>query len=76
MAEGVGEKTEKPTEKRLRDARRKGQVSKSQDLTSAFLLITVVVILAATGPWAGARLAGTMRDSIVRGNLSSAFPFS
>jgi len=65
MAEGVGEKTEKPTEKRLREARRKGQVSKSQDLTSAFLLITVVVILAATGPWAGGRLAATMRDGIV-----------
>jgi flagellar biosynthetic protein FlhB len=66
MSNGVGEKTEKPTEKRLRDARRKGQVSKSQDLTSAFLLITVVVILAATGPWAGARLALTMRDSLIR----------
>jgi len=66
MATGAGEKTEKPTEKRLREARRKGQVWKSHDLTSAVMLITVAVILAAAGPWAAGRLAVTMRDSIVR----------
>ncbi|MDR3144617.1 MAG: type III secretion system export apparatus subunit SctU [Puniceicoccales bacterium] len=34
-----GEKTEMPTPKRLRDARKKGQVSKSTDLVSTMLLI-------------------------------------
>ncbi len=36
-----GEKTEKPTQKRLRDSRKKGQVAKSQDLSSAVMLIFV-----------------------------------
>ena len=66
MASGAGEKTEKPTEKRLREARRKGQVSKSQDLTSALVLAAAGVILAAAGPWAGARIAAAMRDGLVR----------
>ena len=33
----AGEKTEQPTAKRLRDARRKGQVARSHDLSSAVL---------------------------------------
>ena len=41
----MGEKTEKPTPKKLRDARRKGQVAKSQDFPAAF---TFVVSIAAT----------------------------
>ncbi len=41
----MGEKTEKASPKKLRDARKKGQVAKSQDLPSAF---TFVVSLAAT----------------------------
>lgn len=35
----MGEKTEKATPKKLRDARKKGQVAKSQDLPSAFTFI-------------------------------------
>jgi len=34
-----GEKSEMPTPKRLRDARKKGQVAKSTDVTSTFLII-------------------------------------
>ena len=41
----MGEKTEKATPKKLRDARKKGQVAKSQDLPSAF---TFIVSVAAT----------------------------
>lgn len=40
-----GEKTEQPTERRLREARRKGQVTKSQDLTAALLLIGAIAML-------------------------------
>ncbi len=36
----MAEKTEKPTAKKLRDARKKGQVAKSQDLPAALTLIT------------------------------------
>src|SRR5271166_1483990 len=41
----MAEKTEKATPKKLRDARKKGQVAKSQDFPSAF---TFVVSVAAT----------------------------
>jgi type III secretion YscU/HrpY family protein len=45
MADSSGEKTEQPTQKRLRDARKKGQVAKSQDLSSAIMLISSVCII-------------------------------
>ena len=35
----MGEKTEKATPKRLRDARKKGQVAKSQDFPSAITFL-------------------------------------
>jgi len=44
-----GEKTEQPTPKRLKDARKKGQVAKSHDLTHAALFLTAVGVLAAGG---------------------------
>ena len=34
-----GDKTEQPTQKRLQDARKKGEVSKSKDVTSAVVLV-------------------------------------
>lgn len=42
-------KTEKPTEKRLRDARKKGEVFKSADLTHAFLFLATAAVLALCG---------------------------
>lgn len=42
-------KTEQPTAKRLRDARKKGQVFKSSDLTQAFLFLTTAGVLALAG---------------------------
>lgn len=39
MGEDSGEKTEQPTPNKLREARKKGQVTKSKDLTAAFLLV-------------------------------------
>ena len=41
----MGEKTEQATPKKLQDARKKGQVAKSQDLPSAFTFITSVSII-------------------------------
>ncbi len=38
----MGEKTEKATPKKLRDARNKGQVAKSQDLPSAFTFVASI----------------------------------
>ena len=40
----AGEKTEKATPKKRQDARKKGQVLKSQDVTAALLLLSHVLI--------------------------------
>lgn len=45
-----GQKTEQPTPKKLRDARKKGQVAKSQDLSNAFLFLTAAVVLGFIAP--------------------------
>lgn len=41
----MGEKTEKATPKKLRDARKKGQVAKSQDLPAAFTFVISIWIV-------------------------------
>ena len=63
MTQG-GEKTEQPTDKRLRDARRKGQVAKSHDLTSALLMLGALAVLWAAGARAAAALAALMGQSL------------
>ena len=40
-----GEKTEEPTSKKREDARKKGQVAKSQELNTAFVLLIGFLIL-------------------------------
>ena len=41
----MAEKTEKATPKKLRDARKKGQIAKSQDLPSVFTFIASVAVI-------------------------------
>ena len=41
----AGEKTEKATQKKRLDSRKKGQVLKSQDVTSAIVLLSVFLFL-------------------------------
>jgi len=53
VAESAGEKTEMPTPKKLRDARQKGQVCSSKDITSTAILIVLFALLA----WMGVALA-------------------
>ncbi|WP_181705364.1 type III secretion system export apparatus subunit SctU [Chthonobacter rhizosphaerae] len=50
MSGSSGDKTEQPTPKKLRDARAKGQVARSQDVVTAASLIAVIGVLAATFP--------------------------
>ena len=51
MAEGEsGEKTEEPTGKRIEDARQKGQIAKSPELTTAAFLIGSTVAMSVAGP--------------------------
>ena len=56
MAESSGEKTEMPTQKKLRDAREKGQVCTSKDIVSTAILIVLFVLLG----WMGIALVDDM----------------
>ncbi|MEL7472461.1 MAG: flagellar biosynthesis protein FlhB [Planctomycetota bacterium] len=72
MPEDLGEKTEAATPKRLQDARGKGQVAKSTDLSAAAGLLAAAVVIAVFGPsWAerGVSLMRTTLDMDVRGDV-------
>ena len=55
-----GDRTEKPTAKRKRDARERGQVARSRDLASAVSLVAVTLALG----WLGARMVGLVSTRI------------
>jgi len=59
-----GEPTEEPTPKRLEEARRRGEVPQSRDLTSAAAMTAAIAALAATGPELTARLVDLFRGSL------------
>jgi len=59
-----GEKTEQPSDKRLRDARKKGQVAKSQDLSSAVLLIAAVALVWLLSGVIGGILQASVKEQI------------
>lgn len=60
----AGEKTEQPTAKRLHDARRKGQVARSHDLSSAVLLVVSVAVLYLAGGHVAGWAGGAMREQL------------
>jgi flagellar biosynthetic protein FlhB len=60
MAGNQGDRTEKPTPKRLKDARERGQVSRSRDLAAALSLAAVTVTLG----WFGARMLSMLHDRL------------
>lgn len=55
------QKTEDPTQKRLEEARKKGDIAKSQDVPIWFLMMASAAIMAGAGP-----LAGMIADPLVR----------
>lgn len=57
-----GEKTEPPTPKKIKDARKKGQVAKSNDLTQAALFIVGIGVLAGGGGFFVKQLSQMMLD--------------
>lgn len=59
-----GEKTEKATPKRRDEARKKGQVAKSQDLNGAIVLLAALLSLSALGPAAWGRMRDAMINSL------------
>ncbi|MBI4196324.1 MAG: type III secretion system export apparatus subunit SctU [Deltaproteobacteria bacterium] len=64
MAESSSqEKTEQPTPKRLRDARKKGQVYKSRDMETVMVMIAAFATLALSLPYVSAELKALMENS-------------
>lgn len=57
-----GDKTEEPTEHKLEEARKKGQVMKSQEVISVLLLVATAAVMSATGPEAGRMLMRYTRE--------------
>jgi flagellar biosynthetic protein FlhB len=60
----AGEKTEKPTPKRVSDAREKGQVAKSPDFTSAVVLTGAAMSMGYFGPYVFSTMYGMMRHTL------------
>jgi len=79
MAGYADDKTEPPTPRRREEARRRGQVARSQDLTASVLLLAGFLALALLGPGLWQTLltvtrAGLTGDSVVR--LDDLLPFT
>ena len=53
---GAASKTEKPTPKRIEDARKKGQVARSNDLNGAIVLTTASLLMVFIGPYSAESL--------------------
>jgi type III secretion protein U len=60
-----GTRTEKPTPRRLREARRRGDVARSAELSAAGALAAGLLALAVTGPSATAALVRTIRAALL-----------
>lgn len=52
----MSEKTEQPTDRRLRDARKKGDVLKSQEVTTTVSFLVMIVAMVSMVPWLWKRL--------------------
>lgn len=71
----MGEKTEKASPKKLRDAKKKGQVAKSEDLPSAFTFIASIWIVLSMSNFLYQKMGGFIVSTftqIPQGNLNSA----
>ena len=67
-----GEKTEKATSKKRRDARRKGQVRKSQEVNTAFCAIAMFGLLFAIWPWFVDQMTGVFTDNLGESSIMMA----
>lgn len=58
-----GDKTEKPTPKKLQDARKKGDIAKSKDITSTAGLLVILMLAVVALPIVGEQIASLVRTS-------------
>lgn len=63
----MSEKTEQPTDKKLKDARKKGQTAKSQDLVAAAILGGALLVLVGAGPMLYDRLRRIVTTALDQG---------
>lgn len=61
----MAEKSEKATPKKLRDARKKGQVAKSQDLPAAFTFIVAITVTLSTAKYIYDDIGSFIRSSFL-----------
>lgn len=64
MAEDLGERTEAPTPRRLGDARNKGQVAKSTELSGAVEVAAGLALVMVLGGWAVGAMASILRRTL------------
>jgi flagellar biosynthetic protein FlhB len=64
MADDTGDKTEEPTEKRLTDARKKGQIPRSKELNTFVALMTASIMLLFVGDSIAKGLAKLMQQQL------------
>ncbi|MBU4484104.1 EscU/YscU/HrcU family type III secretion system export apparatus switch protein [bacterium] len=64
-----GEKTEEPTPKRLRDARKKGQVAKSRDVNTIVIMITAFAMVAVMHEYMGSQIQEIMNANFQVGAM-------
>ncbi len=75
MAEDLGERTEDPTGKKLADARRRGKLPKSKDLSGAIDLIAAAIVLAMLGTFVAGEMGDLMARELGGGAISQGNPF-
>lgn len=75
MAEDLGEKTEDPTPKRKSEAREKGDVARSQEVSAAVILIAAFLVLLVFGGGLATSMATVMQRTLapdaVGGNITT-----
>jgi len=62
------QRTEKPTQRRLDEARREGNIPMSRDVTATLVLGTLTILLAAAGGKLATDMAGTLRPLLEAGD--------
>jgi len=62
MSDDFQDKTEEPTPKRRSEARKKGEVARSKDLSGALVLLAALLCLVVWGPVLGRKMMEMLRD--------------
>ena len=71
MSDDFGDRTQKPTERRRREARARGEVARSADLVAASVLLVTMAALGWLGSQLADVLARAMRDGLISAPQSS-----